>query len=67
MLIVDKSNCGDNESFDDAKIVEPNATNDSSSPVLNWWFGKYIALGGIDLKIVPIPGLVPTLPTITLV
>ena len=47
----------------DPKIVDPKETRDTSSPLLNLWFGKNIAFGGIDFLI----GVTPTNPTVTFV
>jgi len=58
-----KLNGLDKFTFLDPKIVDPKETRDTSSPLLNLWFGKNIAFGGIDFLI----GVTPTNPTVTFV
>ena len=58
-----KSNWLDKSKFLDAIIVDPRETRDNWSLVLNLWFGKNIAFGGIDFLI----GVTPTNPTVTFV
>ena len=63
LLIELISNSFDKFKFLDTLIVDPRETRDTSSPLLNLWFGRNIAFGGTDFLI----GVTPTNPTVTFV